>query len=799
MATSQETAEHYDELKPLVAILAEKPEVLATGNLDTQDAALRATKFLFDLAISTEAIAAKHIATLNLEPPSSGPTTRSKSKVQDGHVEVPKSVEPVSTVLDRTSIDQLYIVGMNADQIWEQLELRTKNLAKVLDEVVQIDDPDQEPGPELGVEDEDEDESDDDEDEDWLPSDEMEVDGFGEEASGLGENLEDEDGEDSGSEDDDLETAGLNEESIMKIRRGSDEEDEIPDLDLDRPGTKRSSEMRPRHPTLDDDFFSIDDFNMQSEAMESLFRSRGQLAGDDEDDEDEDEDEIDLFQKFDDPGNNEIFDEEDEEKGGFVDRFAHITYADFFVPPRSTKKRGSGDAPSEGTKKKSARGVKFSEDVRVKTIEARKGKSAKASALFARLESLGGLVEELESEEGEGEEMDWDMEEFGDEGEDEEIYNDFGEGEEGEEEEEEGEGGSEDDGEDDYDDYGEEEEEDHADETERQTETIQRLKSDLFDDGEEKEVDPAERLSMHEKRMTDLSSQIAALEAENVAEKDWQLMGEATARSRPKNSLLEETLDFEHNAIGGRGGAPEITEERTRSLEDLIKDRILEGRFDDVARKRPVDDKPFLPSKYFELQDKQSSRSLAQIYEDEYKAARGDNLAPEDDRDGKLAKEREAIDEMWSTICYKLDALSNAHFTPKQPKGTIETISNVSSVTMESALPAAMSATSLLAPQEIHKPLPESEMRSREELTPQEKRTVHRKILRKKKHQKEKFAGALADLGKRPKNIKEAKEVALDGLVKQGRGVTVIGKEKVGKVSKRERGDQSLSSTDLKL
>ena len=76
-----------------------------------------------------------------------------------------------------------------------------------------------------------------------------------------------------------------------------------------------------------------------------------------------------------------------------------------------------------------------------------------------------------------------------------------------------------------------------------------------------------------------------------------------------------------------------------------------------------MDDKPFLPSRFFELNDQKSSKGLAEIYEDEYTAAATGTSG--DDRDGKLKKEHEEIERIWNNICYKLDALSNAHFTPK--------------------------------------------------------------------------------------------------------------------------------------
>lgn len=81
---------------------------------------------------------------------------------------------------------------------------------------------------------------------------------------------------------------------------------------------------------------------------------------------------------------------------------------------------------------------------------------------------------------------------------------------------------------------------------------------------------PKPELSTHEKTQQALRRQIAELEQQVIGPKDWTLMGEASAKSRPENSLLEEDLDFEQ--VGKV--VPVVTEESVKTLEDMIKIRI---------------------------------------------------------------------------------------------------------------------------------------------------------------------------------------------------------------------------------
>jgi hypothetical protein len=86
-------------------------------------------------------------------------------------------------------------------------------------------------------------------------------------------------------------------------------------------------------------------------------------------------------------------------------------------------------------------------------------------------------------------------------------------------------------------------------------------------------------MSTFEKRQKALADQIAQYEQEAVGPKDWTLLGEASSRARPENSLLEEDLDFEHV----RKMTPTITEESVKSLEDLIKKRILDVSLSSIS------------------------------------------------------------------------------------------------------------------------------------------------------------------------------------------------------------------------
>ncbi|CAG8610610.1 15913_t:CDS:10, partial [Racocetra persica] len=295
------------------------------------------------------------------------------------------------------------------------------------------------------------------------------------------------------------------------------------------------------------------------------------------------------------------------------------------------------------------------------------------------------------------------------------------------------------------------------------------------------------------KKQEKVQKRIEQLEMENIADKDWTLMGEVSSKHRPLNSLLEEDLNFDHIVKP----APVITEEVTIKLEDMIKQRILDETFDDVERKQDPNFRPFLPSKLVEVSDEKSKKSLAEIYEESYIKQTSDMP---DEKDEALKKEHQEIENMFKELCHKLDALSNFHYTPKPPRPEISVIADVPAIAMEEVIPVHVSDGTLLAPEEVYDKK-KQEVKGDTEMDSNEKkraRAAKKRLKKKEKKLKEREKKVVEKMNLGLGN-KHAKQKMLDSLIGQ-KNVTIIGKDGTkASVSKQKKQEINIKSTNLKL
>ncbi|KAA8619686.1 U3 small nucleolar ribonucleoprotein Mpp10 [Pyrenophora tritici-repentis] len=294
--------------------------------------------------------------------------------------------------------------------------------------------------------------------------------------------------------------------------------------------------------------------------------------------------------------------------------------------------------------------------------------------------------------------------------------------------------------------------------------------------------DPKSRRSTHERRQAKIAEEIRRLEAANVAKRQWQLSGEARAADRPLNSLLEENLEFE------RAGKPVplVTAETSEDIEALIKRRILAGEFDEIPRRRP-DDLATGPRRgRFELDDTKSGKGLAEIYEEEHLRETDPNFV--EAKDEKLKKEHDEISALWKSVSAKLDSLSSSHFKPKPAVPNLEIRVDAPAIEMEDARPTAggeVATASMLAPQEVYKPGEEKNKSeivtksgmpvAREEMSREEKMSRRRRA-----KERAKKAGLNKPKEKKVegKEKKRGEKKQLLGDLKKG-GVQIIGRKGV--------------------
>jgi U3 small nucleolar RNA-associated protein MPP10 len=267
--------------------------------------------------VKTESSSALHInELLGSLAPTQAPQTRSKAKAQ---VQISIDNDTVKALFEPTPITSLFVDGMDDEQVWAQLDLRTKTICRMLDFVLEgaaeggeereiSEESDNEPlideetelklraalqAYQNGEHDGDindvlakfglREDGDIDMEGDW--EDEEEEDGFGLSGDDDEDTDEDEDDEDGDEEE--------GEEGLSPLR-----DHELEPRNRKRPLLPPSRKQKGKSPAseLDDGFFNLAEFNADTERAEAKSSSRGRLSGDDSDEEDMD---VDLFANID--------------------------------------------------------------------------------------------------------------------------------------------------------------------------------------------------------------------------------------------------------------------------------------------------------------------------------------------------------------------------------------------------------------------------------------------------------------------------------------------------------------------
>lgn len=218
--------------------------------------------------------------------------------------------------------------------------------------------------------------------------------------------------------------------------------------------------------------------------------------------------------------------------------------------------------------------------------------------------------------------------------------------------------------------------------------------SDDVKSDNEQDNNSTEHLSTFEKQQRELQKEIAALEAESIAEKKWTMKGEVSGRQRKSDTLLDEELEFDRTAKP----VPVITQETTETIEEIIKRRILNEEFDEIPKRIISELNNFRQSKKVQVSEEKSTKSLAELYEDEYAGKANTNEVTEE-----LSKVHNEITELFNDVTYQLDSLYSSHFVPKPKEKLLDVRIETSTIQMEDAQPLTMANSNTLAPQEIYK------------------------------------------------------------------------------------------------
>ncbi|KAI8966670.1 Mpp10 protein [Daldinia sp. FL1419] len=317
--------------------------------------------------------------------------------------------------------------------------------------------------------------------------------------------------------------------------------------------------------------------------------------------------------------------------------------------------------------------------------------------------------------------------------------------------------------------------------------------------------DPKARRSAHERRQAKLAEEIRKLEAANVAKREWAMSGEAKAVDRPMNSLLEKDLDFEHVGKPVPVITAEVSESiedmikrriLAQEFDEVIKRRPDASEFSSNTRRGLVD-----------LDDTKAKQSLAEIYEEEHvKNANPDSyVSKADEKLQKEEKEIEQMWKDVSASLDALTSWHYKP-KPAAPSLTVVSdVATISMEDAQPTTSQGVSGgDNTLAPQEIYKAGKETaekgEVVAKSGLPVAKEEMSREDKIRRRRREKERIrkAGGLDD--KKPKSAKAQAQKQTLGDLKLG-GVKVINKkgEIVDMEGNKAKAAKAASSSSFKL
>lgn len=216
---------------------------------------------------------------------------------------------------------------------------------------------------------------------------------------------------------------------------------------------------------------------------------------------------------------------------------------------------------------------------------------------------------------------------------------------------------------------------------------------------------------------------IARLEKNLVEARRWEMRGEVRGGQRPTDGLLTADLEFDR----GLEPAPRPTPAVTAKIEDIIRLRVKDRLFDDrqpaIFDRQAINEQARLPA----LSTDKDRRGLAELYEGKYKS---DVLGLDEGRQAQTTEELE-MRELFRRICYSIDQMSRLSFTPvnasmQRPRPGDDPLvvdEKVGAVVTGDLLKQRKDYAEVFRPRR-------KELVSRSEMTPQERKSLRRRVKR---------------------------------------------------------------------